>query len=406
MSTAVDASNFEDLVDASRKSVKHTSKKHNYFAQMVSPCPPAATPLYTTEENAALAVFTQLGAWASLLGSLVIIVSWSLFAVVRSGGGSGGHHGRLIVALSVANLGCALGKMYSVGQDAAIDACPAAWCVFTGAWVQFFECANIAWICVISFNTLETFTLKRSSLIKSSQFWSGSSASGAWTREVVEHVWAWGFAVLLTVGPALTDAYGDAGNWCWMPPAKRAERIAFYYFWLIVSMIWVVFCVAGAGVAMCIITRNRDTGAVDLSRAQLARQARLIAYALTFVLLNVPSVVHRFTELGGNHVYFLALLQAFFSPPKGLVNALVYGVHPLFLRTWRNAVLGSPDGAVARCDFWEGVICCVWRSRARAAANGRQVEDGMVTLTDEFGASVANDADAAEEEAVSAGDAL
>ena len=88
MSTAVDASNFEDLVDASRKSVKHTSKKHNYFAQMVSPCPPAATPLYTTEENAALAVFTQLGAWASLLGSLVIIVSWSLFAVEALGVGT------------------------------------------------------------------------------------------------------------------------------------------------------------------------------------------------------------------------------------------------------------------------------------------------------------------------------
>ena len=372
----------------------------------MSACPPSTAPLYTAEENSALTVFTQLGAWASLLGSLVIIISWSLFAEIRAGGGSGGHHGRMIFALSVANLGGALGKMYSVGQDAAIDACPAAWCVFTGAWVQFFECANIAWICIISFDTLGAFTWQRASFFKNSKFWSATSASGAWTREIVEHVCAWGFAALFTIGPALTGAYGDAGNWCWMPPAKRAERIGYFYVWLLLSMLWVVLCVVGAGIAMCIITRNRETGAVDLSRAQLARQARLIAYALTFVLLNIPSVVHRFTELGGNHVYFLALLQAFFSPPKGLVNALVYGVHPLFLRTWRNAILGSPDGTVARCSFWEGVICCVWRIRARAAANGREVEDGMVTLTDEFGAGIANDAAAAEDEAEAPGDAL
>lgn len=190
-------------------------------------CTPAP-PVYDADESTWLMVVTQIGAWLSFFGSFLIIISWSLFAALRNGSGSGsiaaGHHGRMVVALAVANMGGALGKIFSTGESASISACPAAWCVFTGAWVQFFEFANLMWICIISFDTLSAFTIRRTKWYRDSSF-CNKTATGAWTRELIEHAIAWGSSALATLGPALSDSYGDAGNWCWLKDDHHAARI-------------------------------------------------------------------------------------------------------------------------------------------------------------------------------------
>ena len=56
-------------------------------------------------------------------------------------------------------------------------------------------------------------------------------------------------------------------------------------------MIFVVVCVCGAGVAIALLSRDRESGELSVSRQQLTRHLRLVAYVVTFVVLNIPRYV-------------------------------------------------------------------------------------------------------------------
>ena len=110
-------------------------------------------------------------------------------------------------------------------------------------------------------------------------------------------------------------------------------------------------------------------------------------------------MVHRAVELGDTHVYFFAFAQALASPPKGLVNAVVYGFTPLFFKSWRE---GLTQGKCMSC--WRtSIFCCYcFGGAARSAASGGDAEQqhsstGMVTL-EEFELDDGGDGDANGEE--------
>ena len=273
----------------------------------------------------------------SFIGSLFIVVSWMLFARLRT------FPFRLVLYLSIADIGNSLATILAIAEKGMDEpnGCvkTSVLCSISGFLMQFFEVASFFWILNISIN-LYLILVKKV----------GNAIFGF---EKTYHLLAWGVPLILAVIPVFLDAYGDAGSWCWIKEQFPALRMVLLYCPLIIIMI-------AASVNFGQSSLNIRHGSGKAARMESNRiKFRLHLYIVVFVLVNFFSILNRIHGLVeiDNPNFTLHLLQALVSPLQGFANAVIYGLNKAVVSHYKVACTD-----LCRCD----------RSKARPSA-----EDGI-----------------------------
>jgi Slime mold cyclic AMP receptor len=116
-----------------------------------------------------------------------------------------------------------------------------------------------------------------------------------------------------------TRMMGDTQIWCWITSDFFAYQLVLFYVWL-----WICYVAITAASVLTYIHLRRNTQSTAVFLIQ-----RMGVYMLAFLVAWSFSTINRVTSITYGNVYVLSLLQAFFSPARGMWN---FGA---FAYTWR-----------------------------------------------------------------------
>jgi len=253
----------------------------------------------------------------SLFGSIAIIINYFLYANKAQ------LLYKLILNLCIADFGGSLSICISqILLLTESDAYDIVLCKFFRAAINFFFVSSFCWTSSIS---LHIFVCSR---------------QRAQIPQVWFHVFSWGIPAILTTVLITGDMIEiePVSGWC------HTTSVAQWTLWfapLIVSFAWNLILYS------FILARYRssNTQTASLSymnerqrRMQWKIKKRLSLYLLAFMLCWVwdlsDNVASHF--VAEDKLYWLWLLQSFFSPLQGFLNFLVYGVSSRMFRPTNN----------------------------------------------------------------------
>eukprot|EP00298_Acanthocystis_sp_HF-20_P010927 c19127_g1_i2.p1 GENE.c19127_g1_i2~~c19127_g1_i2.p1 ORF type:complete len:319 (+),score=57.64 c19127_g1_i2:65-1021(+) len=207
-------------------------------------------------------------------------------------------------------------------------------CWINAAITDYFELSTMMWISVISYNIYQTLCKGNKNVESLENYY---------------HVTGWGIPVLLWVPVAVSDSFGEAGIWCWIPTTKVIQRWVCYYGpWAFVIMfnilihIYVTKTVYSLqskklGPLQTLQSREQSNILTDKEGSQIILRLRL--YVFVFLWVSLWSFGHRINELvdesSQSQLTFFAIMHAFFRPLQGFLNSLVYGIHRKLLNEYK-----------------------------------------------------------------------
>lgn len=203
---------------------------------------------------------------------------------------------------------------------------------------QFFFLASFFWTLCFAVNNYLSVVRREAALFK---------------FEPLYHTLSWGAPALLTLSVELAGGFGQTDLWCWIRLEENTLRWLTFYGPLLAVMLSVV--VLGA-LSFCALSRHRQ-------REWQARQAsgdneqrsttsglvqiELMGYLVVFLLIRIPSLVHRVCELLGRPPSFtLEVLHALGSPLQGTINCCLFFSN----RNVRHFLRHASAAAAARAD--------------------------------------------------------
>jgi len=277
----------------------------------VEPTNEPPSPWSPSEINA-LQIIVIVMSSLSVLGSLMIIVSWC-FKGARS------PSRKLVVILSVTDLFTALSYLLSAVIHSE-NFCKAQ--VYA---TVFFSSSASLWTAAIAIH-----------LFASAKFKDSASSLVKWY-----HLICWGYPLVSMLVVVFTDSAGRAiSDWCFIPKTKpywRLLRLQSVYLPLWVS--WVLTA------TFYILTKNvlyKYFKYHVLMKENLKKafqiDAKLTAIPLIFVLLRIPGSTFRIidmfynTDAGMAKYYWLEVGQSFGDPSQGFFNAIFYVVLTKLIR--------------------------------------------------------------------------
>lgn len=192
-------------------------------------------------------------------------------------------------------------------------------CTFQSILLSYFGLTSLFWAISIA------FTLQKAFLQESEAFGPARIHENTWKY----HLICWGIPVIFTLGPLITDSYGDTGGWCWIKPTPYMhvywKFVQFYIFlWLGIAYNCYVFINVYQKI------RNMTGGHMQGNDASAAMARRLKLYPVVLILCHVFGTINAFYEAvnHGEMVYELNMLGVIFGTSMGFFNALVYGLTP------------------------------------------------------------------------------
>lgn len=264
---------------------------------------------YAGGQSEAVAVVRLVSCSLSVLGAVLIVVSYTAFAEHRTFGR------RLLVWLSAADLLAAV--FYALPASEGEPACGV-----QAVGISFFAMAAVAMTTFIAFFLARTAR--------------GADASSL--PEAAFHLCAWPPAAALAVFVSLKSARFEE-TWCWLPAGP--DDLAFYV------PLWCAW-VANAALyhVSTAVVRKGGPGSGSLRR--------LVFVPLVFIVLRLPGSAHRAYRLfGGGHVRWLSLLQAAGDPGQGAADAVLFVIANDKVRASFARALGLATGD-ADADADEG----------------------------------------------------
>jgi len=275
---------------------------------------------YSDAETSVLRVVTLTSAALSLFGALFIICSYFMFLRIRT------YPYKLVTLLSLANLGSSVGYYVALGDGPHYGehlCITSGGCLMSAAMTQFFDVASFFWVAAIAHNIHSILVLERGREVERNQS--------------LYQLVSWGGSGVLTVIVYMSDGFGDAGLWCWIPKNRPFLRFFCYYLPLVSVFVYTITCY----IAVSRAVRLRG----DTAQGMINTRVRL--YVLVFVIVRVWSVVHRLHNyLGLESPFILGLCHGLFSPLQGFANALVYGCNKNIIAAYRGYCFRSSDNAI------------------------------------------------------------
>jgi hypothetical protein len=183
-------------------------------------------------------------------------------------------------------------------------------CYAQGLAMQFAQVSLFCWTGVFAFNLYMVIVMRRLDV----------HLYNTWYHSV-----CWIVAVVCTLIPNFTFAYGRTTVWCWISkeaPGGNAYRIGtffvpFYVSWII--MLFVCICI----VYRLLITIKHMLPDEKERTLQLVR--RFYAYPIIFLICYIPATINRINNwVTGNDVFVLFIIHVLASPSLGTLNALLF----------------------------------------------------------------------------------
>lgn len=218
------------------------------------------------------------------------------------------------------------------------------WCIAQGANMQVFELASIFWTLIITIH-----------LIIGVKFLIRSPAR----FERYYHIIAWSLPVASFVILMGLNAFGYAGNWCWIKPELVSLRFAFFYAPLLLifftNLIAYIVIIQSVRVQMA---KVEDLVASRDNKVTLGLQLKLSFFLLAFFIVWIIPVINRiymaFTTDGSSPT--LNYLQAFFNPLAGLLNAIVYGFTEQLVNRYKQVLKKVRHGITSKIGEYRASI--------------------------------------------------
>lgn len=143
--------------------------------------------------------------------------------------------------------------------------------------------------------------------------------------EIYYTLFAWAFPALISCIPILTESYGDAGGWCWIPVENQIKNSILQFF-------------EGFGIALFVLVFNvynllevnkklkRDMlNDVENEGIRKKLMNRMVYYPLVIGICILPAGVNRVVNFLGKRNEVLEIIAADAQCLMGFGNCVVYG---------------------------------------------------------------------------------
>jgi cAMP receptor-like G-protein coupled receptor len=146
---------------------------------------------FSSNQERALVAIAQTCAFFSLLGSVLVCLSWLRFSKLRN------LRFHLVLMLAVSDIGANISYFIGSPRDGS------SLCTFQGLIQQFFQLSVVLWTGAISYLLYNIAVTQR--VLSDETF----------LRRKM-HMTVWGIATVLSLLPFTTNSYGSTGAWCWI----------------------------------------------------------------------------------------------------------------------------------------------------------------------------------------------
>jgi len=206
---------------------------------------------------------------------------------------------------------------------------------------QYFNFAEILWVCSISINMV--MSINRIQISR---------------RETLIHTIVWFLSLVMSLIPLLGMHYGKAGFWCWISRDATGMRFGVWYiplmimiFSLLVAYIYVIIKIYKS----VDLTYGSDFEIRKKYDMMLSEVKPLVAYPIIYFFFHLPMLISRMDDVMHPHKpphYALAVAGVVCAPSLGLLNATAFAFYgkTLNLLSWshiKGAILSYRHGSNA-----------------------------------------------------------
>ena len=175
-------------------------------------------------------------------------------------------------------------------------------------------------------------------------------------HELKYHIISWGLALILSLIPISTGAYGPAGMWCWIISVD-GRRFGMWYGPLSFTISVLLFVYPYIIWKVYKLSKEAEKGHLDeiKQRAMLYLKndvKPLIIYPIVYLIVSVFPLVNRIhNSASSDPIFALIVLHAMSSPLQGGLNGIVYALSKEVFRLrlsqlkiiWQNHFRENPN---------------------------------------------------------------
>ncbi|KAG5185120.1 hypothetical protein JKP88DRAFT_268431 [Tribonema minus] len=278
---------------------------------------------FTTQQNDILVLMAKLCASISFVGSSSVVLSYVLFARLRT------FSFHLVLMMAIADIGSDI--TYWMGNPE--DGSPL--CMVQAMMQNFCQLSVMLWTSCMAYTLLSVAVHEKV-----------TEPAEQKRMLIIYHCYVWGVAGTLMLLPLTTDAYGSTGSWCWITVDQVGWRYGAFYgiLWLIIAGEIVAYVQVYRRVHQ-MVARMEAAGAQQGSSVR-RRQARvrrflrsLAMYPAILIFCWTTPSINRIQNIidPDNPIYPLLLTQVITVRLQGLLNAIAYGFTDAVQGAWHDA---------------------------------------------------------------------
>lgn len=257
--------------------------------------------LTKAEEHRTISILTEISTWATLAGTIFIIVSYLAFKELRH------FHLRLVFFLAITDFFVSITFILNLHIDLTQNIA----CEILGAFLQFFELASALWAFCIAFVLDQVIRLNNYNVERLEKYF---------------HVLCWIVPLGTIVASHFQGLFANTGLWCWLGEKDR-ELYRWLYFYGPLVLILVYVVVIYITISQKIRAQIRLSANVYAANNETTIQQTFRWYIIGWIICWVPAIMDRVQGMiePDSPVYILSALHAFFAPLAGFCNSVAIG---------------------------------------------------------------------------------
>jgi len=255
-------------------------------------------------EPAQLSQLTDLKVWLSVLsflGSVSIVSSYFVFKDLRS------IAFRLVFFMSSCDIGYSVANFFGNPEYGFF-------CSAQAVMLSFFSVSSMMWTACIAYTLQQAI------------FGENYHPEDIEKKLPRYHCFSWTIAIIVTILPAFSDSYGEAGGWCWIQRGGIHTTWRFFCFYLPMWSTIAYHCWVYSRIYKRLKSLEAESE-FDDNRSRM--MIRIKYYPMILIVCYFFASVNRIAQIFGEPVFSLAVLQIVGTSVRGFVNSLVYGMNPL-----------------------------------------------------------------------------
>ncbi|EGC34767.1 hypothetical protein DICPUDRAFT_94711 [Dictyostelium purpureum] len=283
----------------------------------------------------------------SIVGSLFIIITWSIFAKLKHSGSN------FIWFQAISDFLFTLKYIITIifyylnipqfTESTTVNDPVSPYCFGLGLFSQFFGQATILWSFSMTIKVFHSYIKIKSNKPKQQQQQQIQPQQQSGEKSLkYYHLFVWGFCAINAAVVGVFKQYGPTSTGCWIVGSSNPFRL----FELIPLYITITFSVIILILILIKMRKNRPISLLPTESQRYRLQERefkvqLMKFILIFVIFWTPATILRTLEYFGIENKFFILLDAVSVSLQALANALVWATSKQFYTLLNKKIKGS-----------------------------------------------------------------